>query len=143
MPSSARAHTIAMSATDALVIHILEPFSTQSDPSRLAVVRITTGVRPEVRFGQPEATDQFARRHSRAATSHAVPRCPNGELRTSPAIPAPKPGCAVRCFDGLQLLAHQPVRGCGRAAAAVAGQMHAEQAQLADLGCQIADWNFA
>ncbi|CAM5255387.1 hypothetical protein SFUMM280S_06892 [Streptomyces fumanus] len=36
MPSSVRAHTTATPATDPLVIHILRPLSTQSDPSRLA-----------------------------------------------------------------------------------------------------------
>src|SRR6476620_11288274 len=47
MPSSALAHTIATSATDALVIHIFEPLSTQSDPSRRAVVRIPPGFEPK------------------------------------------------------------------------------------------------
>ena len=55
-PSSARAHTTATSATEALVIHILDPLSTQSSPSRRAVVRIPPGLEPKsgsVRPKQP------------------------------------------------------------------------------------------
>lgn len=36
IPSSVCAHTTATPETDPLVIHILRPVSTQSDPSRLA-----------------------------------------------------------------------------------------------------------
>lgn len=36
IPSSVCAHTTATAATEPLVIHILRPFSTQSEPSRLA-----------------------------------------------------------------------------------------------------------
>ena len=46
-PSSARAHTIATSAIDALVIHIFEPLRIQSDPSRRAVVRMPPGLEPK------------------------------------------------------------------------------------------------
>ncbi len=47
MPSSERAHTIATSATEPLVIHIFEPFRIQSDPSRRAVVRMPAGLEPK------------------------------------------------------------------------------------------------
>ena len=47
MPSSARAHTTAMSATDPLVIHIFEPLRIQSEPSRRAVVRMPPGLEPK------------------------------------------------------------------------------------------------
>ena len=56
MPSSALAHTTARSLRPPLVIHIFEPFSTQSDPSRLATVRIDDGSLPasaSVRPKQP------------------------------------------------------------------------------------------
>src|SRR5690606_1784573 len=43
IPSSVRAHTMATSATEPLVIHIFEPLSTQSLPSRRALVRIDAG----------------------------------------------------------------------------------------------------
>jgi hypothetical protein len=46
-PSSVRAQTTATSATDPLVIHIFEPFSTQSAPSRRALVRIPAGFDPK------------------------------------------------------------------------------------------------
>ena len=47
MPSSARAHTTAISATDPLVIHIFEPLRIQSEPSRRAVVRMPPGLEPK------------------------------------------------------------------------------------------------
>ena len=56
MPSSVCAHTTATSAIDPLVIHILVPSSTQSDPSRRARVRIPPGLDPKsdsVRPKQP------------------------------------------------------------------------------------------
>jgi hypothetical protein len=59
MPSSVRAHTTATSATLPLVIHILEPSSTQSSPSRLALVRMPLGLEPKsasVRPKQPIAS---------------------------------------------------------------------------------------
>src|ERR1700761_3989252 len=45
-PSSVAAQTTATSATDPLVIHILRPLSTQSDPSRRARVVIEAGSEP-------------------------------------------------------------------------------------------------
>jgi hypothetical protein len=56
MPSSVCAHTTATSETEPLVIHILVPFSTQSPPSRLALVRMPAGSEPKsgsVRPKQP------------------------------------------------------------------------------------------
>ena len=47
IPSSVCAHTTATSATLPLVIHILEPFSSQSSPSRLALVRMPEGLDPK------------------------------------------------------------------------------------------------
>src|SRR5690606_19807705 len=47
MPSSVRAQTTATSATEPLVIHILVPSMTQSDPSRRARVRIPAGLDPK------------------------------------------------------------------------------------------------
>ena len=58
IPSSVLAHTTATSATVPLVIHILEPLSTQSEPSRLAKVRMPAGSEPKsasVRPKQPTA----------------------------------------------------------------------------------------
>src|ERR1700758_4457870 len=46
IPSSVTAHTIATSATDPLVIHILRPLRIQSDPSRRARVVIDAGSDP-------------------------------------------------------------------------------------------------
>src|ERR1700761_7407988 len=45
-PSSVTAQTIATSATEPLVIHILRPLRIQSDPSRLARVVIAAGSEP-------------------------------------------------------------------------------------------------
>ena len=46
MPSSVPAHTTAMSAMLPLVIHILVPFRTQSEPSWRAKVRMLPGSEP-------------------------------------------------------------------------------------------------
>lgn len=46
IPSSLCAQTTATPATDPLVIHILRPLSTQSEPSRLAYVRMPAGSEP-------------------------------------------------------------------------------------------------
>jgi hypothetical protein len=54
--SSVRAQTTARSAMPPLVIHILVPLSTQSPPSRRALVRIPAGLEPKsgsVRPKQP------------------------------------------------------------------------------------------
>ena len=59
MPSSVCAQTTATSARVPLVIHILEPLSTQSSPSRRARVRIEPGSLPasgSVRPKQPSAS---------------------------------------------------------------------------------------
>ena len=47
MPSSVRAHTTATSATEPLVIHILEPLMRQRLPSRTARVRMPEGLDPK------------------------------------------------------------------------------------------------
>ena len=47
MPSSARAHTIATSASVPLVIQVFSPFRIQSPPSRRAVVRMPAGFDPK------------------------------------------------------------------------------------------------
>ena len=55
-PSSVRAQTIAMSAIEPFVIHILAPLRIQSAPSRRACVRIVPGSEPasgSVRPKQP------------------------------------------------------------------------------------------
>src|SRR5690606_22066164 len=54
IPSSVRAHTMATSATEPLVIHIFEPLSTQSLPSRRALVRIDAGSEPESASVRPQ-----------------------------------------------------------------------------------------
>ena len=46
MPSGLTAHTTATSAMEPLVIHIFEPFSTQSVPRRLAWVFMFAGSEP-------------------------------------------------------------------------------------------------
>jgi len=58
-PSSVEAHTTAMSAMLPLVIHILDPDSSQSEPSRRARVLIPDGSEPwsgSVRPKQPTAS---------------------------------------------------------------------------------------
>ena len=54
IPSSVRAQTTATSATFPLVIHILEPSSTQSSPSRFALVRMPEGLEPKSASVRPK-----------------------------------------------------------------------------------------
>src|SRR5947209_169315 len=59
IPSSARAQTIAMSATDPLVIQVFSPFNTQESPSFLARVCMPAGFDPNpgsVRPKQPSSS---------------------------------------------------------------------------------------
>src|ERR1700757_5017824 len=54
IPSSVTAQTIATSATEPLVIHILRPLRIQSDPSRRARVVIDAGSDPASGSGRPK-----------------------------------------------------------------------------------------
>ena len=70
------AHTTATSAMDPLVIHILRPSSTQSSPSRRALVRIEPGSEPwsgSVRPKQPIASP-VAMRGSHSCFWSSVPQ---------------------------------------------------------------------
>ena len=74
-PSSVRAHTTARSAMPPLVIHILVPFSTQSEPSRRALVRTPAGLEPKsgsVRPKQP-TTSPAAMRGSHSCFCSSEP----------------------------------------------------------------------
>ena len=76
IPSSVCAQITATSATVPLVIHILEPSSTQSSPSRLARVRMPEGLEPKsasVRPKQPIASP-LAIRGSHASRWSSLPK---------------------------------------------------------------------
>ena len=95
-------------------------------------------VGPEVRLGQPEASDDVTGGH-RGQPLVAL-------FLTAPAVdrehrqrPLHRHEAAQTAVDRLEFLAHQPVGDGRRAAAAVALQMHAQQAELAQVGCQLAN----
>lgn len=75
MPSSDRAHTIATSATEPLVIHIFEPLRIQSEPSRRAVVRIPDGLEPKSGSVSPKQpiTSPVAIRGSHCSRCSSLP----------------------------------------------------------------------
>ena len=138
MPSSARAHTTATSATEPLVIHIFEPLRIQSEPSRRARGAHAAGIGAEVRLGQPETADGVAGGHRGqpllALLLAAVPV--DGEHRQRALH---RHQAAQAAVDGLELLADQPVGGGRRAAAPVALQVHPQHAELAQVGRQLTD----
>ena len=138
MPSSVDAHTTAMSATDPLVIHILVPFSTQSDPSRsCAVVIIVDGSLPwsgSVSPKQPIASPA-AMRGSHSCFCSSEPYFQIGNMASDPWTETRlrSPESAASSSRQATPYAIAPMPG-----AAVAGQVHAQQAELAQLRGQLA-----
>ncbi len=137
VPSSVAAHTTATSAIEPFVIHIFCPCS---DPVAAVAARACAhraGVRAGVGLGQAEAADRLAGGHARQPLGLLLLRAPapdrvhrqrplHGHQRAQPAV------------AGLELQAREPVRGRGRAGAAVAGEVHAEHAELAELRRELA-----
>src|SRR5680860_1548477 len=137
MPSSVCAQTTATWATEPLVIHILLPLSTQSPPSRLAVVR-AAGVRAVVGLGQSEAADGLAGGHARQPLLlllFAAP-APDGEHGQRALHGDQRAHSGV---GGLQLEAGQAVVGRAHPRTAVALKVHPQQAERAELSCQAMD----
>ena len=84
--SPALAHTTATSAMDPFVIHIFEPFRTQSAPSRRARVRMPAGSEPwsgSVRPKQPMASP-VAMRGSHSVLCSSVPHCQIANIASEP-----------------------------------------------------------
>ncbi len=84
--SSVRAHTMATSAIDPLVIHILVPFRIQSSPERLAFVRMLDGSLPEsgsVSPKQPMASPA-AMRGSHSCFCSSLPNFQIGNMASEP-----------------------------------------------------------
>ena len=135
--SSVRAQTIAMSAIVPFVIHILAPFRIQSEPSRRACVRIEPGSEPCVRLGQAEAADDLARVHRREPALLLLLRAelPDREHRERALN---RDGASYARVAGLELHAREPVRDRARARKPVAVEMHAEEAELRELGEDLA-----
>ena len=136
-PSSVRAQTIAMSAIEPFVIHILAPFRTQSVPSRRAWVRIVPGVGAGVGLGQAETADHLARVHPRQPVLLLLLRAPLPDRehreRALDRDDAADPGVAR-----LELEARQAVGDGAGAREAVAVQVHAEETELCELGDHLA-----
>src|SRR3984885_11994381 len=86
MPFSVTAHTTAISAIEPLVIHILEPLRTQSEPFRFAFVFILEGSEPwsgSVRPKQPTASPD-AIRGSHSSFCSSVPYFQIGNMASEP-----------------------------------------------------------
>ena len=131
------AQTTATSAMLPLVIHILVPDSTQSEPSRRARVLIPGRVRAVIRLGQAEAADGLARRHPRQPLSllllgAVLPDRVHGQ-RALHRDHAAQPG-----VGRFELAAGDAVGDRAHPGASVARQVHAEQAQLAEFGHEVA-----
>ena len=86
MPPSLRAQTTATSAIPPLVIHILVPLSTQSDPSRRALVRIDDGSDPESGSVSPKhpMTSPAAMRGSHSSFCSSDPKAQMGNMASEP-----------------------------------------------------------
>ena len=131
MPSSVRAHTVATSAMLPLVIHILLPVSSQSSPSRTARVGMPAGFEPKSGSVSPKQPIAVAGRQ---------PGQPFLLLLLGAVAPDREHGqralhrheAAQAAVAGLQFQTGQPVADRVGACAAVAGQVHAEQAELAE-----------
>ena len=135
--SPALAQTTATSAIEPLVIHIFEPLSTQSSPSRRARVRIDAGVGAVVGLGEAEAADRLARRHPRQPLLLLLlgAEPPDREHREAALHRHQRADAGVA---RLELEAGQAVVDRRHARAAVALEVHAEQADLAELAGELA-----
>ena len=130
------AHTTATSATEPFVIHIFWPCRIQSSPSRRARVRIEPGSEPEsgsVRPKQPIASPAAIRgSHSCFCSSE-----PQRQIAYIASEPCTDTSERTPRVARLELQARQAVRGRARARAAVALEVHAEHAELAQLARQL------
>ena len=141
MPSSVLAQTVATSAMEPLVIHILVPLRIQSasspEPDRRAVVRIEPGSEPasgSVSPKQPIASPR-AIRGSHSCFCSSLPYFQIEYMASEPCTLTSErspESTASTSAQAMRILAGQ------RAGAVVALQMHAEQAQLAELQREIA-----
>ena len=86
MPSSVCAQMTARSAIEPFVIHIFEPFSTQSPPSRLADVRMWFGSLPKSASVSPKhpITSPVAIFGSQRCFCSSVPNLQIGNMQSDP-----------------------------------------------------------
>ena len=86
IPSSVCAHTMATSAIPPFVIHIFDPESTQSEPSRLAAVRIPPGSLPASGSVRPKhpTTSPAAMRGSHSFFCSSLPNLQMGHMARDP-----------------------------------------------------------
>ncbi len=123
---------MATSATEPLVIHILVPSSTQSSPSRRARVRMPAGSEPKsgsVSPKQPITSPAAIAGSQRCFCSSD----PYRQIANMASEPCTRDEGAHTGVGGLQLQAGQAVRRRVGARAAVALQVHAQQAERAEL----------
>ena len=137
MPSSVFAHTTATSETPPFVIHIFAPFRTQSRPVALRVGLHRRRVAAGVGLGQAEAADELAGGHARqpALLLLVGAELPDREHRERA---LDRDEAAQPAVGRLELAARDAVVRRARARAAVAAEVHAEQAELADRRREVA-----
>ena len=136
-PSSVRAQTVATSAMVPFVIHILAPLRIQSEPSRARVRAHRARVGAGVRLGQTEAADRLAGVHRRQPALLLLLGAPLPD-REHRQRALHRDGAADAGVARLELEAGEPVGDRARAGEAVAVEVHAEEAELAQLRHQLA-----
>ena len=136
-PSSVRAQTIATSAMVPFVIHILAPFRIQSAPSRRACVRIAPGSEPASGSVSPKQPIASPVCIARQPPLLLLLRAPAPD-RVHRERALDRDGAAHARVARLELEARQPVGDGARAGEAVAVEVHAVQAELAQLREQLA-----
>ena len=131
-PRRSRAQTTATSAIEPFVIHIFWPCRIQSSPSRRARVRIEPGSEPasgSVRPKQPIASPAAMRGQPLLLLLLRAPAV--DRVHRQRALHGDE--AAHAAVAGLELQAGEAVGGRARAGAAVALEVHAEHAELAEL----------
>ena len=126
------AHTTATSATEPLVIHILRAVEHPVVAVAPGAGAHRAGVGAGVGLGQPEAADRLAGGHPRQPLLLLLLAARSARSRTSPATPAPRP--ATGCPSRRPRAPGRPGRTSTALmpGAAVALEVHAEQAELAE-----------
>ncbi len=119
------------------MIHIFAPFRIQSEPSRRACVRIEPGSEPasgSVSPKQPMTSPRCIGGSQRSFCS-SEPKRQIGNIASEPCT---ETALLTPASPGLELHAGQPVGDRARAGQAVAVEVHAVEAELGELGEELA-----
>ena len=133
-----RAQTTATSAIEPLVIHILRAVEHPVVAVAPGAGAHRGGVGAEVGLGQPEAADRLAGRHPRAATAASAPRSRSFQIAYIASEPCTETSERTPESAASSSRQARPYADGAGAGAAVAGQVHPEQAHLAQLAGELA-----